>query len=61
MYIYMKIVYKGVPMNSKLKGNPLMDYHSIQGGFEILKITETGIQKSCIRQQNGILFSEILT
>ena len=45
MYIYMRIVYKKVPMNSKLKGNPVMDYHSIQVGFEILKVTETGYTK----------------
>jgi len=41
----MRIVYKKVPMNSKLKGNPVMDYHSIQVGFEILKVTETGYTK----------------
>ena len=32
-------VYKWVPANLMLRGNPAMDYHPIQGGVEILLVT----------------------
>ena len=42
------LVYKWVPANLMLGGNPAMDWHPIQGGVEILlatSSTETGVKR----------------